>query len=193
MWAGWHSIWSEPFIKTSELASWMTDKKDELNEQAYWLAQWGYKTMYLKHPGYLCTLEGIIIKYLVWFKKNQGSVGYSLFHLLEILFCLLFKQGAKAFLQQSTGPSLTLSPPCSSGWPQTHHIAKDNLELRSKVNSIFQELGLRVWATTSYLLGPGDQTQGFVCVRQSLCQLSYVLALNHPGFKSTRNFYSSTL
>lgn len=52
---------------------------------------------------------------------------------------LLCKWDAKAFLQQSTGPSLIHVAQVDLKL----RIAKDNLELLSKVNSIFQELGVR--------------------------------------------------
>jgi hypothetical protein len=48
----------------------------------------------------------------------------------------------------------------------THYVAKDALELLSKVNTTYQVLALLAWATIAPdLLDTGDQTQALVCIR----------------------------
>lgn len=61
---------------------------------------------------------------------------------------------------------LILIVPRGSKVASTHYVAKDALELLSKVNATYQVLALLAWATTAPdLLDTGDQTQALVCIR----------------------------
>ena len=66
---------------------------------------------------------------------------------------------------------LILIVPRGSKVASTHYVAKDALELLSKVNTTYQVLALLAWATIAPdLLDTGDQTQAF-------CKISN--AFNH--------------
>lgn len=62
------------------------------------------------------------------------------------------------------------------GWPK-HHCIHITSDLRASPSQV---LGLQLLPTTAALCKAGDRTQGFMCVKEALCQLSRIPKLLLP-------------